>query len=384
MGIDVLSNARSVGPSLSERSEIIETQRRLPEDVVSDLRSAGLFRLFVPKSLGGPEVDVETAVTTISEIARHDGGSGWCVMIAATTSLLAGFLPEEHAQVIYGPNNACTGGFAAPVGKATIVDGGLLITGTWEWGSGTQHCTWVGGGTRLFGKDGKPFKREDGLFAPFVYMDPNDIEFLDNWHVTGLAGSGSTDYCASEAFVPEGRWVQLTDANPRLDGPQWRFPFYGILAAGVAAVAIGLLDGAVSRFKEIAIAKNPQGSSRTLAERASGQTILSIAEATVRSSRAFLLDALGTAWDTAIKGDSLTIEDRRSIRLASCDAAQRCSNALVNLGREAGGTAVYLREPLQRFVRDGQVASTHAMVAQRIYELTGRLALDLETDTTLL
>ena len=148
--------------------------------------------------------------------------------------------------------------------------------------------------------------------------------------------------------------------------------------------AIGLLDGAVTRFKEIATLKKPQGSSRTLAERASGQTVLSVAEATARSSRSFLLDTLGTAWERATEGDSLTIEDRRSIRLAACDAAQRCSDALVQLGREAGGTAIYLREPLQKFVRDGQVASTHAMVAQRIYELTGRLALELETDTTLL
>ena len=384
MSIDVLANARSLGPSLSDRAEAIETQRRLPKDVVSDLQNAGLFRLFVPSSFGGPEVDVETAINSIAEVARHDGAAGWCVMIAGTTSLLAGFLPEEYGELIYGPSNSCTGGFAAPVGKAKVVDGGLSVTGTWEWGSGSQHCTWIGGGTRILGKDEKPIKRDDGLFAPFVFMDPDDIEFLDNWHVTGLAGSGSTDYCTTEAFVPEGRWVQITDANPRLDGPQWRFPFYGVLAAGVAAVAIGLLDGAVSRFKEIATLKKPQGSSRTLAERASGQTVLSVAEATARSSRSFLLDTLGTAWERAIEGDSLTIEDRRSIRLAACDAAQRCSDALVQLGREAGGTAIYLREPLQKFVRDGQVASTHAMVAQRIYELTGRLALELETDTTLL
>lgn len=384
MGIDVLANARSLGPSLAERSEEIEAHRRLPQDVVSDLQSAGLFRLFVPKDLGGPELDVETAITSIAETSRYDGASGWCVMIAGTTSLLAGFLPEEHAQLIYGSADSCTGGFAAPVGQAIVVDGGLSVSGTWEWGSGTQHCTWIGGGTRILGEDGKPMKREDGLFAPFVFMNPNDIEFLDNWHVTGLAGSGSTDYRTTGAFVPEGRWVQITDADPRLDGPQWCFPFYGVLAAGVAAVAIGLLDGAVSRFQEIATSKKPQGSSRTLAERASGQTTLSVAEATARSSRAFLLDTLGTAWNTAIKGDALTIEDRRSIRLAACDAAQRCSDALISLGREAGGTAVYLKEPLQKFVRDGQVASTHAMVAQRIYELTGRLALELETDTTLL
>ena len=48
MSIDVLANARSLGPSLSDRAEAIETQRRLPKDVVSDLQDAGLFRLFVP------------------------------------------------------------------------------------------------------------------------------------------------------------------------------------------------------------------------------------------------------------------------------------------------------------------------------------------------
>ena len=90
------------------------------------------------------------------------------------------------------------------------------------------------------------------------------------------------------------------------------------------------------------------------------------------------------AWATAASGDPLSTEQRRSIRLAAADAAQRCADALVGLQRQAGGTAVYLREPLQRTVRDGQVAATHAMVADRIHELTGRLRLGLDTDTGLL
>ena len=210
------------------------------------------------------------------------------------------------------------------------------------------------------------------------------MEHLDTWHVTGLAGSGSTDYQVDGAFVPEGRWLQLPTAVPRLDGPQWRFPFYGMLAAGVAAVAVGLLNGAVDRFAEIAVDKKPEGSGRTLSERASGQTVLSSTEATARSSLAFLHDVLGEAWETARAGDPLTVEHRRSLRLAACDAAQRCADALGHLQREAGGSAVYLREPLQRMVRDGQVAATHAMVAPRIRELTGRLRLGLDTDTALL
>ena len=251
-------------------------------------------------------------------------------------------------------------------------------------GSGTQHCTWIGGGTRSVDDEGKTTRRSDGLYAPFVFFDREDVEHLDTWHVTVLSGSGSGDYRVKDAFVPEGRWLQMMDAPPRIDGPSWRFPFYGMLAIGIAAVSIGLLDGAVERFAELAAIKKPEGSGRTLAERASAQTVLSTSEATARSARAFLHDAIGAAWLTAEAGTPLTTSHRRSLRLAACDASQRCAEALVALGREAGGTAVYLGEPLQRMVRDGQVAATHAMVAPRIHELTGRLHLGLETDTTLL
>ena len=381
---DLLQRARALGPSLADRSERIEANRTLPDDVVADLADAELFRLLTPTDLGGPELDVATAIDVIAEVSRHDGAAGWCVMIAGTTSLQAGFLPLDVATLIFGPADSCVGGYAAPVGRAVAVDGGLRVTGTWAWGSGTHHCTWIGGGARIVDPDGTPTKRDDGLFAPFVFFDPDDVEPLDTWHVTGLAGSGSTDYRVDGVFVPEGRWLQLPTAVPRLDGPQWRFPFYGMLAAGVAAVAIGLLNGAVDRFAEIAVDKKPEGSGRTLSERASGQTVLSSTEATARSSLAFLHDVLGEAWETARAGDPLTVEHRRSLRLAACDAAQRCADALGHLQREAGGSAVYLREPLQRMVRDGQVAATHAMVAPRIRELTGRLRLGLDTDTALL
>jgi len=381
---DLLQRARALGPSLADRSERIEANRTLPDDVVADLADAELFRLLTPTDLGGPELDVATAIDVIAEVSRHDGAAGWCVMIAGTTSLQAGFLPLDVATLIFGPADSCVGGYAAPVGRAVAVDGGLRVTGTWAWGSGTHHCTWIGGGARIVDADGTPTRRDDGLFAPFVFFDRDDVEHLDTWHVTGLAGSGSADYRVDDAFVPEGRWLQLPTAVPRLDGPQWRFPFYGMLAAGVAAVAVGLLNGAVDRFAEIAVAKKPEGSGRTLSERASGQSVLSSTEATARSSLAFLHDVLGEAWETARAGDPLTVEHRRSLRLAACDAAQRCADALGHLQREAGGSAVYLREPLQRMVRDGQVAATHAMVAPRIRELTGRLRLGLDTDTALL
>ena len=109
---DLLQRARDLGPTLAERSERIEAHRTLPDDVVADLTDAGLFRLLTPADLGGPELDVATAIDVIAEVSRHDGAAGWCVMIAGTTSLQAGFLPLDVATLIFGPADSCVGGYA--------------------------------------------------------------------------------------------------------------------------------------------------------------------------------------------------------------------------------------------------------------------------------
>ena len=49
---DLVHVARELGPSIAERSERIEATRTLPDDVVHDLCSAGLFRFFVYRDLG--------------------------------------------------------------------------------------------------------------------------------------------------------------------------------------------------------------------------------------------------------------------------------------------------------------------------------------------
>ncbi len=381
---DPEARAREIGPSLAQRADRIEAARTLPDDVVQDLLAADMFRTFIPAAYGGAETDILTGMAALTELGRWDGSTAWCVMIANTTALLAGYLPPEHAETIYCDPRVITGGYTVPTGTARVVDGGLLVSGTWAWGSGTRHCTWIGGTVRLVDDDGNPTRRDDGLSTPYVFFEPDDIDFVDTWHVMGLAGTGSTDFTTTDTFVPEGRWVQVAGATPVVDGPLWRFPFFGMLAAGVASVAIGIAAGAVERFAELAPDKIPQGSSRPLAERAPAQADLSRAEATVRSSRAYLDQALGEAWKVATRGDPLTVEHRRLIRQAAADAAQRCADSLVRLHRQAGGIGVYLSEPLQRAVRDSQVAATHGMVAERIHELTGRFLLGLDTDTSLL
>lgn len=380
----VLDRARALGPELRDRSQEIEELRRLPDDLVEGLIADELLRFWVPRAVGGPELGLLDGLEVFRELARHDTGVAWCSMIANTTALCAGLLPAEHAGAIFGDPGAVAGGLAAPAGRARVVDGGLRVTGRWAWGSGSSHATALAGGVLLVDDDGRPAPRDDGLLVAFAFFDLADVEVHDTWHVLGVRGSGSHDYEVRDAFVPEGRWVELTRPVPSVDGPLYRFPVFTMLAASIAAVAVGVAERAIEELARLAAGKVPQGSSRTLAERSVVQADLARAEATAGSAWAFLTRSCEDAWQVARMGEVPSVEQRRTIRLAATDATQRSADAVSRLHRLAGGEAVYQRCPLERLLRDANVVSQHAMTAERTYELAGRLRLGLDSDTSTL
>ncbi|MEM7321832.1 MAG: hypothetical protein AAF531_02000 [Actinomycetota bacterium] len=375
-----LAAARSLGPTIAERSSEIEASGRLPHDLVDLVRPTGAFRQYVPADLDGPGVTAWESLEVTEEYGFHDGAFGWCIAIASTTSLLSSYLPEQYAKEIFGNVDTIAGGFAAPGGRATPVDGGLRVSGRWQWGSGSRHCNWIGGGSRLVDADGKTTPRADGLVMPFVFFDPADVELIDNWDVSGLSGTGSSDYQVSEVFVPEGRWAQVGLDKPVRDNELSRFSFFGLLACGVASAAVGIARRSIHELVELAQDKRPQGSRRTLRERTPIQADVAIAEAKLTSAWLFMADAVGGAWDMAAAGNDVDLETKRLLRLSATHATQTAAEVTELMYKAAGGAAVYKTSPIQRCFRDVFVATQHAMIAPRTYELAGRIKLGLDTD----
>lgn len=375
------TSVADVAAEAGARSTEIEELRRLPPDLVAKLVATGVFKLWVPKAYGGGEAHITALLDAIETCAYHDGSTGWCVMIGGSTGLNAGFLPPEWAQEIYGPAGAITGGFGMPSGTAMPVEGGMRVTGRWAWGSGTDHCTMIGGGVRVVDAAGAPAAMPDGTRAPFAYFSLDDVELLDTWHVAGLKGTASTDYTVTDAFVPQGRWVEFVNANgPQVDGPLYRFSFLGALGIGVASVMVGLGRRAIDELVALG-AKVPVGSSRTLAERPTVQAQIAEADAAVRSSRSFLREVVDQCWEAAATEGRMTGEHKRLLRLAASNMAERCAHAVDLCYHAAGGSAVYETSPLQRVFRDTHVATQHGMIAPRTLEPLGRMVFGLETDT---
>jgi alkylation response protein AidB-like acyl-CoA dehydrogenase len=363
--VELVERVEAAGREASARAAASEALRRLPDDVAAAIVGTGLLRAWVPARYGGAEAGAIEVLDAIEALSFHDGAAGWCAMIATTTALTAAHLPPEWAERIYGDPGAVTGGFAMPAGTAQRVEGGLLVNGRWSWGSGTHHCTWIGGGVLV---------EDEG--APFVFFERDQVEILDTWHVAGLRGTGSNDYVVADALVPDGRWVHL-GADPVVDGAVYRLPFLGMLALGVASVALGLARRAQAELVALAGAKRPAGSSRTLAERPVVQVEVARAEAAWRSARAFIGDVVGRASDH----DDVTDDDRRDLRLAATNATWAAASAVDRMYHAGGGASIHESSPLQRVFRDIHVATQHAMVAERTLEPVGRMALGLPTDT---
>jgi len=378
----VLSTIEALGRQADARASETERLRRLPDELAAALVGAGVFRLCVPRRYGGGEAHLLEVLEVIERLAYHDGSTGWCAMIGATTGLTAALLPPDFAREIYGDPGSVTGGYALPVGAAVPVEGGLLVNGRWAWGSGANHCTWIGGGCWIVDGSGERAPRPDGLVAPFVFFQRSQVELLDTWRVAGLRGTGSTDFEVSDALVPEGRWVQLRGARPLIDGPLYRFPLLSALALGVCAVALGLARRAQDELVALAGGKRPVQSSRTLAERPVVQAQVARGEAAWRSARAFVVEVVSEAWEAAAAGGSLGDDHIRRLRLAATDATWRAASAVDLAYHAGGGSSIHDASPLQKVFRDVHVATQHGMVAERTYEPLGRLALGLPTDTS--
>ena len=214
-----------------------------------------------------------------------------------------------------------------------------------------------------------------------VMVPVSQAELTDNWDVSGLSGTGSQDFVIKNWRVHKSMSVGLMSDRP-LSRPLYAFPVFGMLAAGIAAVMLGIARASIAELIALAGGKTPEGHRKPLAARARTQEDVAVAEATLRAARAFYYDSIVNAWSEAEKGNPLSLEARRDLRLSATHAAResvKVVDLMYNLG---GGTSVYKTSPLQRYFRDVHVASQHMMIATPTMETVGRVLLGLETDVT--
>lgn len=369
---DVLAAARALAPLIRECSEEAAAQRELPARLVAALARAGLFRLWIPETLGGAGLGFAEFVDVVGEVARVDGSAGWVLFVHAVYGALSAYLTDEAAEEIYGDSLAIVSGTLNPSGRAVPTDGGYRVSGRWSFGSGISHATWALGNCMIDTPEGP---------RPIIAMFPRDRCLVhDTWRVSGLGGTGSHDYSVEDLFVPAHHTFSAFSAAPRQPGRLYAAPFITLFAATVAAPVLGMARGAIDAAINLASSKTPTGSTSLLRERPSAQAALARAEGCYQAGRAGLIHAVDQMIEEAERGQ-VSLHHRALVRIAAAHAASSAVSA-VDLAFEVGGaSANELDSPLQRFSRDVRAAAQHIAVVPNNFEIAGRVLVGLDPGT---
>jgi alkylation response protein AidB-like acyl-CoA dehydrogenase len=372
--------AREIAGLARDRAADGERDRRLSPDLVEAMIDAGFFRLCVPASIGGGEAPPAILVEVCEELARGDAAPGWCIAVMATAGMPAAYIPEDTAREVYGDSRSVVGGVFAPKGRAVIDGDGYLVSGRWPFSSGVDHCTWLMGGC-IVEEDGAPRMLEGGRPDVELALFPReDVKVIDTWSVSGLRATGSHDIAVENLTVPWDRAASVITGEPLSTGPLYAFPLFGLLALTIAGTALGIGRAAIEDLVELAGGKTPTGSARSLAERPVTQTRIAQAEAALLAARAFLYEAIASAWDAAEADGKVSVEQRAALRLAASHATAASASAVDTAYDLGGGTSIYETSPLQKRFRDVHAATQHMLIGASTWELTGRLMLGLPTD----
>jgi alkylation response protein AidB-like acyl-CoA dehydrogenase len=357
-----------------ELAPVTERERRLADELLEELRGSGLMRAGAPATLGALQAPPAVTLACAERIAQGDASAGWCVSIAATSSLLSAYLSADAAEEIFGDRDAVAAGVWAPRGVGRAENGGVRISGTWSFCSGIMHSDWLFAGYILEGAQeasGAPVVRVAG-------MPKAELEVTDSWHTSGLRGTGSHDVIATDLLVPDEHTLSLS--APVIDAALYRFPVFGFFALSIAAAALGNARGAIDDLIVLAAVKSSLGSTRKLAERPATQAAVGKAEAALRAARALYYEAIDDAWIAAQEPGPVPAPERMGLRLAATHAVRTAAEVAWTMYDLGGGTAIYDDSPLQRRFRDAHTATAHFQVNAASFELPGRLLLDLPTN----
>src|SRR5215469_4655785 len=382
-GIDYLREARELAPVLVAAADEIERRRELPERVVDALVERGLFRMLLPRSLGGAELLPAGFVPVIEEIAKADASTAWCLNQASGCAMTAAYLDPAAAYEIFGGPRGILAWGPGP-GTAQVVEGGYRVTASWSFASGSHHATWLGCHVPIVEADGAPRLNPGGSPVIRTMLFPkSSARMTDIWHVVGLKGTGSDRFSVEDLFVPERHSATRDEDTCGEQGLLYRFSSLQLYAAGFAGVAMGIANSTLDAYVELARDKVPFRSDGTLRENHLIQSQVAQAKARLSSARAFLLGSLKEITTEIARVGHITLEQRMVVRLASTFAIHQSLQVVDTAYHAAGSTAIFEQNPFERRFRDIHTVSQQVQGRQEHFETAGQYLLGLDPSSTM-
>lgn len=348
--------------ALAERADRCAAERRVPEETIEAFVSAGFFDMLKPARWGGLEADPNEFFDVIAEIATACPSSAWVLGVVAVHAWQLALFPLEAQEDVWGKSrDARISSSYMPVGVVTHTEGGYQLSGKWGFSSGVDCCDWIFLGALV------PSVRGDGPSEMRTFLVPKrDVHVEDDWYVSGLRGTGSKSVVVTDAFVPEHRTHRMADGfrcespgNAHNPAPLYRLPFGQIFTRTVATPALGMLEGALEAFVEANRARHGRADGKRAADDPATQEAIAMATLAAREARALLHHDYEAMMRLAQRGERIPLEDRIAYRHHAGGVTDRMVHALDALFLEAGGSAIFTNQKINRFFQDIHAARAH-------------------------
>ena len=385
-GATLVARAEQIATRLTARGAAAEAAGRLPDETIAEVIDAGLMRAAVPKRFGGLEVEFRHIPQIQRALGRGCLATAWTIGILIQHNFQVGLYSEELQQEIWadGPDTFVPG-YIVPGGTATRVDGGYRLKGHWRFGSGFPHGQWIVLSAH------EVVNGEKGTLLRLA-LPVKDAQAINNWQVSGLAGTGTWDCTVDDVFVPAHRAMPaagMQDGSaPGIAvnrGPLWRIALIPFYYPNMSAMMLGAAEGVAALVRE-------QMRKRVFAYGGAHAADLGYVRANL-GRHTLLLNAAAALWEAQValveraahsgKGDGARDDgyasnaERFGVR-ANCAWVVKQSRAVVNeLCDQAGTSSFFMNSPLQRFHREINVLSSHAFYEfDRIATSYGQVLLD--------
>jgi alkylation response protein AidB-like acyl-CoA dehydrogenase len=379
---DYVAAARGLAPGIEAEAAYIERNRRLPTALVEALLDAGLFRMLLPRSLGGAELDLPTYVRAIEELARADGSVAWCVGQANGLFNYVAHMDPSAAQEVFASGREILAngpGEGNRPGRAVETDAGYQVTGRWMFASGIGHATWLIAVCQLYAPDESPRLETDGKPAQRLMLVPKHlVELHDVWHVSGLRGTGSQSFSLSDHFVPRRHAIRVMPDTRQEQGPLYLFTNNGFFAPAFGSVALGLAHTSLAAILDFAVGKVPRGMDRSIRDNPTVQASVALGQARLGAARTFLHTTLSEVWEAVSRSGELRLEQQVAVRLAATHATHEAAAVADTAYTLAGSNAIFEDLPFERRFRDIHAVTQQLQGRRAHYENVGAYLLGLE------
>jgi len=372
-----LTAARELRALIESEAELVEQSSTMTQPVVDALVEAGLFRLLVPRELGGLEADPGTIIDVCEELSFADGSVGWAFAQNTTVLAYAAYLDPEYAAPLARARAGA--GMFAPLGVAHVEPGGFRVSGSYPFGSGSGHAEFMGGSAMVM-KDGEMAPFDGALPQIRAFIVPAERVILKgNWDVMGLRGTGSFDFEVPEQHVDAGMTFSLFETQPVTGGALYGLGPVVVGTISSVAWALGVAKRALHEIAEIAKSRTRLGS-LPLREQPTFQRDLGLHMAALQAARLLADDSYTRAVEAISKGEAPDVRARKLRETkAAASYATGVSKAAVTFAYEASGSHG-MRNPnrLQRCFRDVFVGAAHQVFDDRNYNEMAKPSLGLE------